>query len=159
MPLPVEDYAVQRKPRDVLHIVEGLRRQVPMQMELVIRFDYGSIVPWALRTDGTLFATAEPATRELHTRVQTHGRHMTSSLAITGRHAEAPFERLLAMRNDVGLLSAEFDPRRGHMLGNFPQALSHLALVNTARQLSLASEQVEESARKGERPAAARTTP
>jgi GH15 family glucan-1,4-alpha-glucosidase len=45
------------------------------------------------------------------------------------------FERLLALRNDVGLLSEEYDPRAKRLLGNFPQALSHLALVNTAHNL------------------------
>jgi pentatricopeptide repeat protein len=54
--------------------------------------------------------------------------------------AERLFERLLAVRNDVGLLSEEFDPKRGAMLGNFPQAFSHLALVNTAYNLSAAPE-------------------
>jgi GH15 family glucan-1,4-alpha-glucosidase len=43
---------------------------------------------------------------------------------------------LLAVRNDVGLLSEEFDPASGRMLGNFPQAFSHLALVNTAYNLT-----------------------
>lgn len=64
---------------------------------------------------------------------------------------------LPALRNDVGLLSEEFDPRSGHMQGNFPQALSHMVLVNTARLLSLAPRQLDESSRTGERPAAART--
>jgi len=45
--------------------------------------------------------------------------------------ARAAFERLLAVRNDVGLLSEEYDIRRRRLTGNFPQALSHLALVNT----------------------------
>jgi GH15 family glucan-1,4-alpha-glucosidase len=54
--------------------------------------------------------------------------------------AERLFERLLAVRNDVGLLSEEFDPPSGTMLGNFPQAFSHLALVNTAYNLSAAPE-------------------
>ncbi|CAN5898121.1 glycoside hydrolase family 15 protein [soil metagenome] len=86
---------------------------------------------------------------------------LADSLAVTGRHAEAEalFERLLALRNDVGLLSEEFDPRTGLMQGNFPQALSHMALVNTARVLSLAQEQLADSGRKGERPAAARGSP
>ena len=46
------------------------------------------------------------------------------------------FERLLDLRNDVGLLSEEYDPVAGRQLGNFPQALTHLSLVNTALILS-----------------------
>src|SRR5690606_16688518 len=54
-----------------------------------------------------------------------------------GRRAEAEalFERLLAVRNDVGLLAEQYDPRSGRQLGNFPQAFSHLGLVNTAFNL------------------------
>ena len=40
------------------------------------------------------------------------------------------------MRNDLGLLAEEYDPVRKRMVGNFPQALSHVALINTARNLS-----------------------
>ncbi|MFI8520698.1 glycoside hydrolase family 15 protein [Streptomyces sp. NPDC085481] len=56
------------------------------------------------------------------------------ALALTGRPAEArtAFERVLDVRNDVGLLSEEWDPATGRQLGNTPQALSHVALVNTA---------------------------
>jgi GH15 family glucan-1,4-alpha-glucosidase len=56
-----------------------------------------------------------------------------------GRHDEATavFERLLALRNDLGLLS-EYDPRAGRLVGNFPQAFSHVPLINTARNLSAA---------------------
>ena len=50
--------------------------------------------------------------------------------------ARALFERLLTLRNDVGLLSEEYDPRERRQLGNFPQAFSHLALVNSAHNLS-----------------------
>ncbi|HYA81234.1 MAG TPA: glycoside hydrolase family 15 protein [Methylocystis sp.] len=46
--------------------------------------------------------------------------------------ARALFENLLAMRNDLGLLSEEYDPRARRMLGNFPQAFSHIGLINTA---------------------------
>jgi GH15 family glucan-1,4-alpha-glucosidase len=50
--------------------------------------------------------------------------------------AIALFERLLALRNDVGLLSEEYDPRAKRQVGNFPQAFSHVALVGTALTLS-----------------------
>ena len=46
------------------------------------------------------------------------------------------FERLLAIRNDVGLLAEEYDPVAERQLGNFPQAFSHVGLVNTAFNLS-----------------------
>ncbi len=86
---------------------------------------------------------------------------LADCMAVTGRRAEAEvlFERLLALRNDVGLLSEEFDPGTGHMQGNFPQALSHMALINTARLLSLAPGQIDASSKKGERPAAAKAMP
>jgi GH15 family glucan-1,4-alpha-glucosidase len=53
------------------------------------------------------------------------------------REAEAfaLFERLLSLRNDVGLLAEEYDPRARRQLGNFPQAFSHLALIGTAMSL------------------------
>ncbi len=59
-------------------------------------------------------------------------------LALMGRtpDAQSLFERLLALRNDVGLLSEEYDPASGRLLGNFPQAFSHTAIVNTAATLS-----------------------
>ena len=50
--------------------------------------------------------------------------------------ARALFERLLAVRTDLGLLAEEYDPIRKRLVGNFPQALSHVALINTARNLS-----------------------
>ncbi len=50
--------------------------------------------------------------------------------------ARVMFERLLSYRNDVGLLAEEYDPVAGRQLGNFPQAFSHLALINTAHSLS-----------------------
>ena len=46
------------------------------------------------------------------------------------------FGRLLSLRNDVGLLAEEYDPSARRQLGNFPQAFSHLALINTARNLA-----------------------
>lgn len=60
------------------------------------------------------------------------------SLVLLGRRDQARdlFEHLLTLCNDVGLLSEEYDPIEGRMLGNFPQAFSHVALVNTAQNLS-----------------------
>jgi GH15 family glucan-1,4-alpha-glucosidase len=53
------------------------------------------------------------------------------------RKAKQLFERLLALSNDVGLLAEEYDPRARRFLGNFPQAFSHIALINTAHNLTL----------------------
>jgi GH15 family glucan-1,4-alpha-glucosidase len=55
-------------------------------------------------------------------------------LALIGRKEEACalFERLLALRNDLGLLSEEYDPRAKRQLGNFPQAFTHVSLITTA---------------------------
>ena len=63
---------------------------------------------------------------------------MVTDLWLIGRKADATamFERLLALRNDVGLLSEEYDPAGKRMLGNFPQALSHIALLHTAFAMS-----------------------
>jgi len=60
------------------------------------------------------------------------------SLAMLGRQAEARelFEHLLTLRNDVGLLAEEYDPRAKRQLGNFPQAFSHVALVASAYNLA-----------------------
>jgi GH15 family glucan-1,4-alpha-glucosidase len=46
------------------------------------------------------------------------------------------FERVLGVRNDLGLLSEEYDPIHGRLVGNFPQAFSHVSVIGTARNLS-----------------------
>jgi GH15 family glucan-1,4-alpha-glucosidase len=63
---------------------------------------------------------------------------MVQALAMIGRRDEAlrRFEKLLSLRNDVGLLSEEYDPTAKRFLGNIPQAFSHTALINSALQLS-----------------------
>ncbi len=67
-------------------------------------------------------------------------------LAMMGRTGEATeiFERLLTLRNDVGLLAEGYEPGAGRFLGNFPQAFSHTALVNTAAMLDAAGEAPDE---------------
>jgi GH15 family glucan-1,4-alpha-glucosidase len=65
---------------------------------------------------------------------------LADNLALIGRHDEAEeiFNRLCAVCNDVGLLSEEYDPKAARLLGNFPQAFSHVSLINTAANLSMA---------------------
>ncbi|HEX7071408.1 MAG TPA: glycoside hydrolase family 15 protein [Rhodothermales bacterium] len=60
--------------------------------------------------------------------------------------AERLFNRLLSLQNDVGLLAEEYDPRDGRQLGNFPQAFSHISLLNTAHNLSRARKPAEQRA-------------
>ena len=62
------------------------------------------------------------------------------NLALLGRLEEAveTFERLLALRNELGLLSEEYDSELGRLVGNFPQAFSHIGLINTAMTLERA---------------------
>jgi GH15 family glucan-1,4-alpha-glucosidase len=65
---------------------------------------------------------------------------LAGNYALMGRHDEAreTFARLLALRNDVGLLAEEYDTEAGRLVGNFPQAFSHVPLIDTARTLSSA---------------------
>jgi GH15 family glucan-1,4-alpha-glucosidase len=64
---------------------------------------------------------------------------LADNYALAGDFARASalYEQLLSVRNDLGLLAEEYDPRARRLLGNFPQAFSHVGLVNTARNLSL----------------------
>jgi GH15 family glucan-1,4-alpha-glucosidase len=73
---------------------------------------------------------------------------LVDNLALQGRlgEARAMFEHLLTLRNDVGLLAEEYDPRTGRQLGNFPQAFSHVALVNAAYTLTRRQGPVEQRA-------------
>jgi GH15 family glucan-1,4-alpha-glucosidase len=73
---------------------------------------------------------------------------LVDNYVLQGRDAEALklFERLLARCNDVGLIAEEFDPSSGRMLGNFPQAYSHVGLINCALSLSRAKGPAEKRA-------------
>jgi GH15 family glucan-1,4-alpha-glucosidase len=63
---------------------------------------------------------------------------LAQALALSGQvdRATEVFERAIAFANDVGLLAEEVDPVTGELLGNFPQAFSHIGLVNAAWQIS-----------------------
>jgi GH15 family glucan-1,4-alpha-glucosidase len=82
---------------------------------------------------------------------------LVDNYILQGRYKDAQrlFERLLARCNDVGLLAEEFDPASGRMLGNFPQAYSHVGLINCALGLSRQTGPAEERASMGSTKAAA----
>jgi GH15 family glucan-1,4-alpha-glucosidase len=65
---------------------------------------------------------------------------------LLGRLADARrlFDRVLAVRNDVGLLAEEYDTSARRLVGNFPQAFSHVALINTAHNLARATKPAEQ---------------
>ena len=77
---------------------------------------------------------------------------LADALVLLGREDEGQrlFERLLGLRNDVGLLSEEYDVPTGRLVGNFPQAFSHVALVNTAHNLARPSKPAEQRAGEAE---------
>jgi GH15 family glucan-1,4-alpha-glucosidase len=76
---------------------------------------------------------------------------LADNYALMGRRDEARevFERLLSLRNDVGLLAEEYDPKARRLVGNFPQAFSHVPLIDTARNLSTAVGPSEERQKEG----------
>ncbi|MCU7730185.1 glycoside hydrolase family 15 protein [Actinoplanes sp. KI2] len=76
---------------------------------------------------------------------------LAGNYALMGRHDDAreTFARLLALRNDVGLLSEEYDTAEHRLVGNFPQAFSHVPLIDTARTLGAALAPTEARAREG----------
>lgn len=78
---------------------------------------------------------------------------LADSLILSGRRqaGEALFSKLLGLCNDVGLLSEEYDVRDHYMLGNFPQALTHMALINTACLLAAPPEQIQRASHRNDR--------
>jgi GH15 family glucan-1,4-alpha-glucosidase len=73
---------------------------------------------------------------------------LADAYVLTGEidKAQALFERVVAVANDLGLLAEEFDTDAGRQTGNFPQALTHIALINTAHNLSAAKKATEKPA-------------
>ena len=61
--------------------------------------------------------------------------------------AQELFNRVVAVANDLGLLAEEYDAAAGRQTGNFPQALTHIALINTAHNLSVTKQSTEKPAR------------
>jgi GH15 family glucan-1,4-alpha-glucosidase len=75
---------------------------------------------------------------------------LADAYSLLGRHedAERLLERLMGLRNDVGLLAEEYEPLAKRQLGNFPQAFSHVALINTVHNLSRAAKPAVQRARR-----------
>jgi GH15 family glucan-1,4-alpha-glucosidase len=95
---------------DLARIIRGKRGRVAVRMELVIRCEYGSIIPWVRRLDdGRVTAVAGPDRLTLATPAAVHGENL----------------RTIA-------------PRATRQVGNYPQAFSHVALINTAHNLTRA---------------------
>ena len=112
--LPVTD------PR-VIGTVEAIQREL-MPDGLVLRYDTSRVDDGLPPGEGVFLACSF---------------WMVSALKAIGRKDEAValFERLLSLTNDLGLLSEEYDPKQKRLLGNFPQAFSHISLVNAAFDL------------------------
>lgn len=101
---------------------------------LVIRYDTGSGVDGLEPGEGAFLACSF---------------WLADAWVLQGRRkeAEALFERLVGLANDVGLLAEEYDPVARRQLGNFPQAFSHLAMINTAHNLASAEGPAHQRAR------------
>ncbi len=112
--LPPGDQRMQRT-------VDAIERKL-MSDGLLLRYDTGSGVDGLAGGEGTFIACSF---------------WLADNFLLLGRRNDARrlFERLLELGNDVGLLAEEYDPGGKRLLGNFPQALSHIALVNTAHNL------------------------
>lgn len=108
---------------ELLHALDSAIERHLMADGFVLRYDTGSGHDGLPGNEGAFLACSF---------------WMADNLIMIGRADDARkiFERLLSLRNDVGLLAEEYDPRMKRLVGNFPQAFSHIALVNTAHNLS-----------------------
>jgi GH15 family glucan-1,4-alpha-glucosidase len=118
--MPLVGFLPGSDPR-VRSTVEAIEREL-MPDGLVLRYDTSKVQDGLPPGEGVFLACSF---------------WMVSSLKAIGRldDAEALFDRLLVLRNDLGLLSEEYDVNRKRLVGNFPQAFSHIALVNAAFDL------------------------
>jgi GH15 family glucan-1,4-alpha-glucosidase len=121
--IPIVGFLPPTDPR-VVGTVEAIRRELTVD-GFVLRYRPESGVDGLTGGEGAFLACSF---------------WLADALALMGRRNEATeiFERLLSIRNDLGLLAEEYDPRARRQLGNFPQAFSHIGLINTAQNLTLA---------------------
>ena len=125
--IPLVGFLPADDPR-VVSTVEAIQREL-MVDGFVLRYENSSGVDGLPGTEGAFL----PCTFWL-----------ADCLAQMGRVEEATsiFNRLVGLANDVGLLSEEYDPRRRSLIGNFPQAFTHVGLINTARHLAEAQQRL-----------------
>ena len=119
--VPLVGFVSPDDPR-VLATLEAVERELTWK-GFVMRYDRGSAVDGIGIDEGAFLPCSF---------------WMVDNLAMVGRREDARrlFERLLEVRNDLGLLSEEYDPDKGRLMGNFPLAFTHVALINSARNLS-----------------------
>jgi GH15 family glucan-1,4-alpha-glucosidase len=119
--LPIVGFLPPSDPR-IIGTVQAIERRLLVD-GLVFRYDTGETENGLPPGEGAFLACSF---------------WFVDNLVLQGRlgEARAMFERLLALRNDVGLLAEEYYPRSKRQMGNFPQAFSHVALVNTAYNLT-----------------------
>ncbi len=120
--LPLVGFIAPDDPR-MLSTIDAIKRELT-EDGLVLRYQTDAAEDGLSGYEGTFLATSF---------------WLADCLAMAGRTHEARelFDRLLGLRNDVGLLSEEYDSKAGRQLGNFPQAFSHVGIINTAHNLSL----------------------
>jgi GH15 family glucan-1,4-alpha-glucosidase len=131
--LPVVGFLPPDDPR-IVGTVTAIERRLAWD-GLILRYDTGRVVDGLPPGEGAFLACSL---------------WLADAYVLMGRidAAQALFERLLALRNDVGLLAEEYDPRQRRQLGNFPQAFSHVGLINTALNLSRQLKPAEQRARR-----------
>jgi GH15 family glucan-1,4-alpha-glucosidase len=129
--LPLVGFLPPTDPR-IIGTVKAIERRL-IADGFVCRYDTGEVVDGLPPGEGAFLACSF---------------WLADNFVLQGRIGEARelFERLIALRNDVGLLAEEYDPRLGRQLGNFPQAFSHVALVNTAFNLTRSQGPAEQRA-------------
>jgi GH15 family glucan-1,4-alpha-glucosidase len=119
--IPAVGFLPASDPR-VLGTIEAVERHL-VRDGFVLRYDTGQTDDGLSGSEGAFLACSF---------------WLVDAYAYSGRwrEAEALFERLLSLRTDLGLLSEEYEPRSGRLVGNFPQAFSHLALIHSASVLA-----------------------
>jgi len=129
--LPLVGFLPPTDPR-IMGTLKAIERRLVVD-GFVLRYDTGEVVDGLPPGEGAFLAC---------------NFWLADNFILQGRITEARelFERLLALRNDVGLLAEEYDPRLERQLGNFPQAFSHVALVNTAFNLTRSQRPAEQRA-------------